>query len=61
MMFRRLGWKETDYKAWSEEALRSGLGMITPTRHLGEMVLRFCFINPLTTREDVDLILADLG
>jgi len=35
--------------------------MVTPTRHLGEMVLRFCFINPLTTREDVDLVLADLG
>lgn len=61
MLFRRLGWKESDYGAWSEEALRSGLGMITPTRHLGEMVLRFCFINPLTTRADVDLVLTALG
>jgi len=61
MVFRRRGWWEADYEAWSEEALRSGLGMITPTRHLGEMVLRFCFINPLTTRDDVDLVLDDLG
>ena len=61
MVFRRRGWAEADYEAWSFEALRSGLGMIMPTRHLGEMVLRFCFINPLTTRDDVDLVLADLG
>jgi len=61
MVFRRRGWAEADYEAWSFEALRSGLGMIMPTRHLGEMVLRFCFINPLTTHDDVDLVLADLG
>jgi len=61
MMFRRRGWSEAQYEAWSVEVRRSGLGMVTPTRHLGEMVLRFCFINPLTTREDVDLVLADLG
>jgi L-2,4-diaminobutyrate decarboxylase len=60
MVFRRRGWTEADYETWSEAALRSGLGMITPTRHLGDMVLRFCFINPLTTRDDVDLVVDDL-
>jgi hypothetical protein len=35
--------------------------MLMPTRHRGETVLRFCFINPLTTREDVDLVLAGLS
>ena len=34
--------------------------MVTPTKHDGETVLRFCFVNPLTTREDVDLVLEDL-
>jgi glutamate/tyrosine decarboxylase-like PLP-dependent enzyme len=61
VLFRRRGWSADDYTAWSEEAIRSGLGFITPTKHLGETVLRFCFINPLTTRDDVDLVLADLG
>ena len=35
--------------------------MVMPTKHLGETMLRFCFINPLTTREDIDLVLDDLG
>jgi glutamate/tyrosine decarboxylase-like PLP-dependent enzyme len=61
MLLRRRGWRADEYTAWSEEALRSGLGFITPTKHLGETVLRFCFINPLTSREDIDLLLADLG
>ena len=37
-----------------------GVAMVMPTRHAGEPCLRLCFINPLTTREDVDLVLADL-
>jgi len=32
-----------------------------PTKHLGETMLRFCFINPMTTPDDVDLVLGDLG
>jgi L-2,4-diaminobutyrate decarboxylase len=61
VVFRRLGWGAADYDAWSADALRSGLGMITPTKHRGETVLRLCFINPLTTVDDVDLVLADLA
>jgi len=61
MLFRRLGWKSEDYEAWCRDALRSGVAMVMPTKHLGETMLRFCFINPLTTREDVDLVLDDLG
>jgi L-2,4-diaminobutyrate decarboxylase len=61
MLFRRVGWHAAAYDAWSVAALRSGLGMVTPTKHAGETVLRFCFINPLTTRGDVDLILDDLA
>jgi len=61
VVFRRLGWSEADYTGWCEAALRSGLAMVTPTKHAGETVLRLCFINPLTTRDDVDLVLADLG
>jgi len=60
VVFRRRGWGPADYDVWSAEALRSGLGMITPTKHDGETVLRLCFINPLTTPDDIDLVIADL-
>jgi len=61
MLVRRLGWKSEDYEAWCRDALRSGLAMVMPTKHRGETMLRFCFINPLTTPGDVDLVLDDLG
>jgi L-2,4-diaminobutyrate decarboxylase len=61
VVLRRLGWDAPAYAAWSDAALHSGLGMITPTRHDGETVLRLCFINPLTTRDDVDMVLEDLA
>ena len=61
LLVRRLGWTAEDYAAWCADALACGLAMVMPTRHAGETVLRFCFVNPLTTREDVDLVLADLG
>jgi L-2,4-diaminobutyrate decarboxylase len=61
VLVRRLGWSEPRYVAWCAAALDSGLAMVTPTKHNGETVLRFCFVNPLTTRDDVDLVLDDLG
>ena len=61
LLVRRLGWSADDYAAWCEDALARGVAMLMPTRHAGETVLRFCFVNPLTTREDVDLVLAELG
>jgi glutamate/tyrosine decarboxylase-like PLP-dependent enzyme len=61
LLVRRLGWAEEDYAAWCEDALTRGVAMVMPTRHGGETVLRFCFVNPLTTREDVDVVLGDLA
>lgn len=61
LLVRRLGWSAEDYAAWCADALSRGLAMLMPTRHHGETVLRFCFVNPLTTREDIDLVLADLA
>ena len=61
MLVRRRGWESEDYEAWCRDALHSGLALVMPTKHLGETMLRFCFINPLTTPDDVDLVLADLG
>ena len=61
LVVRRLGWAADDYAAWSADAMARGVAVVMPTRHAGETVLRLCFVNPLTTREDVELILDDLA
>lgn len=61
VVVRRLGWSAQDYAAWSHGAMARGVAVVLPTKHRGETCLRLCFINPLTTREDVDLVLADLS
>jgi L-2,4-diaminobutyrate decarboxylase len=60
LLLRRLGWAPDDYAAWCQDALRRGVAMVMPSKHAGETVLRFCFVNPLTTRDDMDQVLADL-
>jgi glutamate/tyrosine decarboxylase-like PLP-dependent enzyme len=61
LLVRRRGWGPADYGAWSTQALQRGLAFAIPTKHDGETVLRLCFVNPLTSRDDVDLVLDDLG
>jgi len=60
VLFRRHGWGSEQYAKWSEQALVRNLALVTPTTFDGEPALRFCFVNPLTTTEDVDLVLASL-
>ena len=59
-VFRRVGWSPDDYKTWSDALLERGEGLVTPTKHEGETVLRFCIVNPRTRREDIQLILDTL-
>ncbi|MCW2541009.1 MAG: aspartate aminotransferase family protein [Frankiales bacterium] len=61
VLFRRLGWRAADYARWSQHAISSGLALVTPTKVVGETVLRLCFVNPLTTRTDIERIIADLS
>lgn len=56
VLLQRTGWKSDDYERWSQQSLASGLAMVTSTRHDGRPVLRLCFVNPITTEGDVDLI-----
>ena len=60
VLFRRRGWRAEDYARWSERAWRSGTALVTPTRFAGETVLRLCFVNPVTSCDDVDLVLSTL-
>jgi aromatic-L-amino-acid decarboxylase len=54
------GWGAEDYHRWSEKLLADQIGFVTPTRWEGETVARFAFLNPDTTVEIVDEILATM-
>lgn len=60
VLFRRRGWSADDYARWSAEAHARGIALVTPTVFDGETTLRLCFVNPLTTTADVNLILRSL-
>jgi len=60
VLFRRRGWDADDYALWSDRARASGLALVTPTTFEGEPMLRFCFVNPLTSTDDVHLIVDSL-
>ena len=53
-VFRRIGWSPDDYKRWSDALLERGDGLVTPSKHEGETVLRFCIVNPRTSRDDIN-------
>ena len=61
VLFRRIGWSEEDYKNWTYRNHREGIALVTPTRWKSgneiETVVRFCFINPDTTEEDIRVIM----
>ncbi|HEX7277332.1 MAG TPA: pyridoxal-dependent decarboxylase, partial [Acidimicrobiales bacterium] len=59
--FRRLGWSPDDYVAWSRRLLESGLAFVVPSTHAGQTILRLCIVNPRTTIDDVDAVLATLA
>ncbi len=57
LIFERLGWTEDDYARWTARLLREQTAFVTPTRHAGLACTRFAIVNPLTTRDDLALIL----
>ena len=61
LLFRRTGWNAADYQAWSDRLLDEGTAFVTPTSWNGEVVLRLCIINPLTSVDDIQLIVDSLA
>ncbi|NER17752.1 pyridoxal phosphate-dependent decarboxylase family protein [Spongiivirga citrea] len=61
VLFRRKGWGPDDYRNWTYKNHKEGLALVTPTKFKKgndfETVARFCFINPDTTKDDIQLIL----
>lgn len=64
VLFKRNGWQADDYRAWTFKNLDEGIALVTPTKWKNgkeyETVIRFCFISPHTTEEDIDIILNTL-
>ena len=61
VVFERIGWDAAQYQAWTEAMMEEGSSFVVPSRHDGKPVFRFCFVNPKTTVEQIDEIIADLA
>jgi L-2,4-diaminobutyrate decarboxylase len=57
LIFERIGWSDADYSAWSARLLDDQVAFVTPTRHAGRVCTRFAIVNPLTTPDDLALII----
>ena len=56
VLFRREGWAEADYDAWSARLLEEQIAFVAPSRWHGEPVARLAFLHPETTLAIVDEI-----
>jgi glutamate/tyrosine decarboxylase-like PLP-dependent enzyme len=56
IVFERIGWDGDDYARWSSRLLDEQLGFVTPTKHAGQVCTRFAIVNPLTTIDDLELL-----
>ncbi len=61
VMFRRLGWSATDYRLWSDRMLDEQVAFVVPSAWRDEPVLRLCVVNPLTTVEDLRIVIDSLA
>lgn len=57
VLFRRLGWEDRDYYAWSNRLLSEQAAFVTPSSWEGETVARLVFLHPATTVEMVREVL----
>ncbi|MBW2962861.1 pyridoxal phosphate-dependent decarboxylase family protein [Mesonia aestuariivivens] len=64
VLFKRKGWDAEAYRDWTYTNHQSGFALVTPTKWTKkgktETISRFCFINPDTTEEDIQEILASM-
>lgn len=58
VLFRRTGWKASDYDTWAQRLHEDGVAFIPPTKWDGETVGRFAFLHPDTSLDLVREVLA---
>jgi glutamate/tyrosine decarboxylase-like PLP-dependent enzyme len=57
LVFERIGWDGDDYARWTSRLLDEQIGFVTPTKYAGQVCTRFAIVNPLTTADDLALLL----
>ncbi|ALO99343.1 Pyridoxal-dependent decarboxylase [Streptomyces hygroscopicus subsp. limoneus] len=57
LTFERVGWQPEDYDRWSTRLMASQRAFVTPTRHRGQVCARFAIVNPLTSKDDLGLLI----
>ena len=57
LVFRRRGWDDADYDAWSDRLIGSGTAFVMPTCFAGEAAARLVLLNPRTTLADIEVVL----
>ncbi len=60
MLFRRRGWDDARYNAWSHELLERQIAFVTPSKWEDETVARIVFLHPNTSHDLVREILASM-
>ncbi len=60
LVFERIGWDAADYARWSAQLLAEQLAFVTPTRHQNKVCTRFAIVNPLTSADDLRLIIESM-
>lgn len=60
VLFRRRGWGQDEYRAWSTRLLADQIAFVTPTSWEGEPVARLAFLHPDTGLDVVEEIVASL-
>lgn len=60
LVFRRRGWGQAEYDGWAADLLASGTAFVMPTSFQGAPAARLAFLNPRTTMDDVELVLAPM-
>jgi glutamate/tyrosine decarboxylase-like PLP-dependent enzyme len=61
VLFRRLGWTEADYHAWSDRVLADQVALCVPTTWNGETVARAVFLNPRCPDGFIDELLLTMA
>jgi aromatic-L-amino-acid/L-tryptophan decarboxylase len=61
VLFRRRGWEQDDYRAWSTRLLRDQIAFVTPTNWEGEPAARFAFLHPDTNLEVIEEIIGSMA
>ena len=57
LIFERHGWWPADYERWSAHLLDEQIAFVTPTSYHGRPGTRFAVVNPLTTEDDLALLI----